>query len=89
MTQLKVDQNTGTTIIDEQNQLIAMMGYLSLSKTEAVAYANLFAAAPEMLAVLKAFVDYRDRVGALGFQLEKADDYINNMRTIISIAEGE
>jgi hypothetical protein len=38
----------------------------------------------EMLDAMKALVDYRDRVGALGFQLEKADDYINNIRSAIA-----
>ena len=49
--------------------------------------ARLIAAAPKMLEALKAFVEYRDRVGALGFQLEKADDYIRDMRAAIASAE--
>lgn len=42
----------------------------------------------DLLAACKALVDYRDRAGALGFQLEKADDYINQLRAAIAAAEG-
>ena len=42
----------------------------------------------DLLAACKALVDYRDRAGALGFQLEKADDYINQIRAAIAAAEG-
>lgn len=41
----------------------------------------------DLLAACKALVEYRDRAGALGFQLEKADDYINGMRAAIAAAE--
>jgi hypothetical protein len=41
----------------------------------------------DLLAACKALVEYRDRAGALGFQLEKADDYINQIRAAIAAAE--
>ena len=38
-------------------------------------------------AACKGLIDYRDRVGPLGFQLEKADDFIGQMRAAIAAAE--
>lgn len=51
--------------------------------------ARLFASAPDLLAACEALVKYRDRAGALNFQLEKADDYIRNIRAAIAKARGE
>jgi hypothetical protein len=33
-----------------------------------------------LIEICSALVDYRDRAGSMGFQLEKADDFINAMR---------
>ncbi len=43
----------------------------------------------ELVGACKAMVEYRDRVGAMGWQLEKADDFIRNIRSAISRAEGK
>ena len=41
----------------------------------------------ELLNAIRRLVNYRDSVGALSFQLEKADDYINRMRSILAQCE--
>lgn len=41
------------------------------------------------VAVMRRMIGYRDRVGALSFQLEKADFFINQMRELLGDAEGE
>jgi hypothetical protein len=41
----------------------------------------------DMIEAMKAMIDYRDRAGALGFQLEKADDFINRMRVLIAMED--
>ena len=41
----------------------------------------------ELLDAIRRLVNYRDSVGALSFQLEKADDYINRMRSILAQCE--
>jgi hypothetical protein len=43
----------------------------------------------ELLAACEALVQYRDRNDALSFQLEKADDFINDLRYAIAKAKGE
>lgn len=46
---------------------------------------------PEILAAIKslglvrAIVEYRDRAGALNFQLEKMDDFINQLREVCMV----
>ena len=50
---------------------------------------NLAAAAPYLLAACKKMIAYRDRAGAINFQLEKADDFIRLMRIAVDMAEPE
>lgn len=38
----------------------------------------------ELVRLCEALIAYRDRVGPLGFQLEKADDYIWSLRQAIA-----
>jgi hypothetical protein len=40
-----------------------------------------------LLSAAKAVIEYRDRVGAMGWQLEKADDYFRQLRSAIAQAE--
>ena len=42
-----------------------------------------------LLAACKKMVEYRDRAGPMGFQLEKADDFFAMARKAISKATGE
>jgi hypothetical protein len=51
--------------------------------------ARLIAAAPDLLAELQNLVDYRDRVGALGWQLEKFDDQLRKARELLARIAGE
>jgi hypothetical protein len=43
----------------------------------------------ELVEVIKNFIAYRDAVGPLNFQLEKADDYFYLLRTTIAKYEAE
>lgn len=48
-----------------------------------------FSAEVERLATAaRRLIAYRDAAGALNFQLEKADDFINELRAAIARAEG-
>lgn len=44
---------------------------------------------PALVEALKGIVKYRDSVGALGFQLEKLDDYLNIARAALAQAQGD
>jgi len=75
-------------------RLIAVMNWRHVPEDNA--NARLIAEAPEtkaqrdeLLEACKALVDYRKRAGALSFQLEKADYWINKMAEAIDKAEGK
>ena len=51
-----------------------------------IVHCPLHAAAPAMLEAAKKLVDYRNRVGPLNFQLEKADDFIRELEAAIAAA---
>jgi len=53
------------------------------------ANAGLFAESPAMLEACEQLLSYRDRAGAINFQLEKADDYLRAIRTVIARVKGE
>ena len=53
------------------------------------ANAELFTNAPAMLEACEQLLSYRDRAGALNFQLEKADDYLRIIRAVIARVKGE
>lgn len=50
------------------------------------ANAQLLIAAPDLLTAGRGLIAYRDRVGPLNFQLEKADDHFNQLRAAIARA---
>jgi hypothetical protein len=50
---------------------------------------RLYREAPAMLEACEKLIAYRDRAGAINFQLEKADDYIRMMRAVIARVKGE
>lgn len=53
------------------------------------ANARLISAAPDLLAACEALVEYREHVGPLNFQLEKADDFIRMMKQAIAKTKGQ
>lgn len=56
---------------------------------EARANGRLIATAPDLLATCEKIVDYRNRSGPVGFQLEKADYFFEMARQVIFKATGE